>query len=75
MQTKIQFIHKDVCEGVAAFVIAVGTSPPGRVLLRSGVVAASVGSSVVDMLSVVVMFPASEVTVYVYYCVHYGISK
>lgn len=85
----MQLIHKDVCEGVAVFVVAVsttavGTSPPGRVLLTSGIVAASVESSLGDissLLSVVVMlFPSvcgvSVPSVYVYYyCVHYGISK
>ena len=64
MQTKIQLTHKDVCKGVAALVstTAVGT-PPGRVPLTSGVVAASVGSSVVDissLLSVVVMLSSSS---------------
>ena len=43
MQTKIQLTHKDVCKGVAAL-----TATP----LASGVVAASVGSSVVDISSV-----------------------
>ena len=68
MQTKIQLTHKDVCKGVAAFVVAVsttavGTPPPGRVPLTSGEVAASVGLSVVDissLLSVVVMLSSSS---------------